>query len=74
MLASHVPMSTDGGRYRLDFRIISGTELDGAHLFEVGLALNPWNGVRFKVSGPGFEHGSVDAGDASPYFAFVAAR
>jgi hypothetical protein len=71
MISSDEPMSSAGGLFRFDFRVVGGTEAEAAHLFEVGLAANPSAGVQLKVSGPGAFHPD-DRGEATSYFSLVA--
>lgn len=70
MIASQIAASSAGGLCRFDLRVLSGTEAESAHLFEVGLAANPAAGVQFKVSGPGAFHPD-DTGDATSFFSLV---
>jgi len=70
MIASGMPMSSAGGLYRLDLRVVSGVDAEAAHLFEVGLAADPAKGVQFKVSGPGAFRPQSE-GEATPFFALV---
>jgi len=70
MIASRIPMSSAGGMFRMDLRVVSGTDSETAHLFAVGLAANPAAGVQFKVSGPGAFRPDSE-GEASPFFSLV---
>jgi hypothetical protein len=53
LVASTVPMAPLQGRYRMDLRVVSGIEAEAAHLFEVGLAVAPQQGVCFRADAPG---------------------
>lgn len=70
MIASRMPMSSAGGLYRMDLRVVSGADAETAHLFEVGLASEPSIGVQFKVSGPGASRPQSE-GEATPFFGLV---
>jgi len=70
MIASRTPMSSAGGIYRLDLRVVSGTDAETAHLFEVGIAADPAAGVQFKVCGPGAFR-PLSEGEATPFYGLV---
>jgi len=76
MLASKVPMScASDGKYRMDFRVLSGTEVESAHLLEVGVAAAPWLGAHFKPNGPGADRPQLAlsgfAAPSSPFYRIV---
>eukprot|EP00929_Paragymnodinium_shiwhaense_P119296 TRINITY_DN91188_c0_g1_i1.p1 TRINITY_DN91188_c0_g1~~TRINITY_DN91188_c0_g1_i1.p1 ORF type:complete len:685 (+),score=163.60 TRINITY_DN91188_c0_g1_i1:53-2107(+) len=76
LLASDVPMSAArDGKYRLDLRVISGTEAESAHLLEIGVAAAPWRGCHFKPYGPGADRPQLSvpgfAAPPAPFFRIV---
>eukprot|EP00931_Biecheleriopsis_adriatica_P046952 TRINITY_DN27023_c0_g1_i2.p1 TRINITY_DN27023_c0_g1~~TRINITY_DN27023_c0_g1_i2.p1 ORF type:complete len:616 (+),score=127.29 TRINITY_DN27023_c0_g1_i2:31-1878(+) len=74
LLASSVPMSSAGGKFRLDLRVNRGTAAEAAHLFEVGLMANPSAGVCFKAEASApcrpFKQGE-QPGKGEPFFRFA---
>lgn len=67
LVVSKSAMSSAGGKYRLDFRVNADTDVEAAHLFEVGIIADPEGGVRFRTNGPGVD--STD--EVSHAFSFV---
>ncbi|CAK0858954.1 unnamed protein product [Prorocentrum cordatum] len=75
LLASDVLMSpASGGIFRLELRMLSGSDAEAAHLFEVGVAVERKAGQAGVVFGPGGARapprGALDspAGDEAPVF------
>lgn len=78
LLASKVLMApASGGVFRMDLRVLSGADAEGAHLFEVGVAVERESGRTGVCFGPGGARApgeGSDEPDVPSFFPFFDAR